>query len=86
MVLNVTFNNISLIRGGQFYKWWEPEYPEKPICKGKSMDLAISGCLLCSNGSQSLKCEYHPTFKSDFDTGKMYVYACVFNTALVIYT
>ena len=52
MVLNATFNNISLIPGGQFYKWWEPEYPEKPICKGKSMDLAISGCLLCSNGSR----------------------------------
>jgi hypothetical protein len=29
MVLNVTFNNIQLNRGGQFYWWRKPVYPEK---------------------------------------------------------
>jgi hypothetical protein len=30
MVFNATFNNISVIyRGGQFYFWRKPEYPEK---------------------------------------------------------
>jgi hypothetical protein len=30
MVFNTTFNNISVIyRGGQFYWWRNPEYPEK---------------------------------------------------------
>jgi hypothetical protein len=29
MVLNVTFNDIQLYRGGQFYWWRIPEYPEK---------------------------------------------------------
>jgi hypothetical protein len=27
MVLNVTFNDIQLYRGGQFYWWRIPEYP-----------------------------------------------------------
>jgi hypothetical protein len=32
MVLNATFNNISVIsHGGQFYWWGKPEYPEKTI-------------------------------------------------------
>jgi len=31
MVLNATFNNISVTvyRGGQFYRWRKPKYPEK---------------------------------------------------------
>jgi hypothetical protein len=29
MVFNVTFNNISVYRGGQFYWWRKSEYPEK---------------------------------------------------------
>jgi hypothetical protein len=30
MVFNATFSNISVIyRGGQFYWWSKPEYPEK---------------------------------------------------------
>jgi hypothetical protein len=29
MVLNPTFNNISVIRCGQFYWWKKPEDPEK---------------------------------------------------------
>jgi hypothetical protein len=29
MVLNTTFNNISVISGGQFYWWRQPEYTEK---------------------------------------------------------
>jgi membrane-bound inhibitor of C-type lysozyme len=30
MVFNATFSNISAIyRGGQFYWWSKPEYPEK---------------------------------------------------------
>jgi hypothetical protein len=28
MVFNATFNNISIYRGGQFYWWKKPEYPE----------------------------------------------------------
>jgi len=31
MVFNATFNNIQLCRGGQFYWWRKPEYPEKTI-------------------------------------------------------
>jgi len=29
MVFNATFNNISVISGGQFYCWRKPENPEK---------------------------------------------------------
>ena len=29
MVLNAIFNNISVYRGGQFYWYMKPEYPEK---------------------------------------------------------
>jgi hypothetical protein len=29
MVFNATFNNISVLSGGQFYWWGKPEYPEK---------------------------------------------------------
>jgi hypothetical protein len=31
MVINATFNNISLYRGGQFYWWRKREYPEKTV-------------------------------------------------------
>ena len=30
MVFNATINNISAIRGGQFYWWKKPEYLAKP--------------------------------------------------------
>ena len=29
MVFNLTFSNISLYRGGQFYWWRKAEYPQK---------------------------------------------------------
>ena len=29
MLFNVTFNNILVYRGGQFYWWKKPKYPEK---------------------------------------------------------
>jgi len=29
MVFNATFNNITVIRGGQCNWWGKPEYPEK---------------------------------------------------------
>ena len=29
MVFNAISNNIQLYRGGQFYQWRKPEYPEK---------------------------------------------------------
>jgi hypothetical protein len=29
MVINATFNNISVILGGQFYWWRKPKYSEK---------------------------------------------------------
>jgi hypothetical protein len=41
--------------------------------------------VVCFQDIRISKWEQHPTFKSDFDTGKMYFYACVFNTALVVY-
>ena len=28
MLLNATFNNIQLYRGGQFCMWMKPKYPE----------------------------------------------------------
>ena len=31
MVFNATFNNIKLYRGGQFYWWLKPEYPNKTV-------------------------------------------------------
>ena len=31
MVFNATFNNISVNRGGQFYRWRKPEDAEKTI-------------------------------------------------------
>ena len=31
MLLNATFNNIQLYRGGQFYWWRKPKDPEKSI-------------------------------------------------------
>ena len=31
MLLNATFNNISVISDGQFYFWRKSEYPEKTI-------------------------------------------------------
>ena len=31
MVFNATFNNISVICGGQFYWWRNAEYPKKSI-------------------------------------------------------
>jgi hypothetical protein len=29
LVFNATFNNISTYRGGQFFWWRKPEYPDK---------------------------------------------------------
>jgi hypothetical protein len=31
MMLNTTFNNISVIFTGQFYRWEKPGYPKKTI-------------------------------------------------------
>jgi hypothetical protein len=41
MVLKVIFNNISVIswRGGQFYRWIKPEYPEKITDLSKVTDI-----------------------------------------------
>ena len=33
MLFNTTFNNISIYRGGQFYWWRRPMYPEKLVKK-----------------------------------------------------
>jgi len=36
MVLNATFNNISVLSGSQFYWWTKPEYREKTIDLSKT--------------------------------------------------
>ena len=38
MVPNATFNNISVIFGGQFYWWRKPKYPEKTTALSEVTD------------------------------------------------
>ena len=67
MVFNATFTIFQLYRGGQFYWWRKPEYPEKTTDTGKlyHIHLAMNGfkrttlMVIGTDCTASCKSNYH---------------------------
>jgi hypothetical protein len=58
-VFNVTFSNISICHGDQFYWWKTPEYPERTTNHGQATDtfyhlrLRVEYIFFCDLQSQA---------------------------------